>query len=190
MRYYDTQQADDLAGCREHLAEAIRLGGRKDPDAAMYRQQFAAFEGTHWSTERAKAAPVITAVPAEVRKALRMAREALEMTEEGSPHLPVRLVLVAEFLGQGVDGPGGLSEAVKLAERAVAVAHPDDPRRSRYHNAHAQALLRLAEHRGDRSMAVKAQTSAVRAGQLAHPYDPLQVGIVQTLHRARALASG
>ncbi|MFE3456486.1 hypothetical protein ACFXKD_03000 [Nocardiopsis aegyptia] len=176
----------DLESAREHLAEAIRLGGREDPDAALFRQQYAALETGRWAAANA-ANPA--ADPDELRGALRMAREALDMTEPDSPHLSMRLAQVAELLVQ-VEGPDRLAESLRLAERALEDAHPDDPRMSRYQQTHATLLQARAEHENDRALADHAEVSAVRAGHLAPAYDPMQARIIGTLQRARAFRSG
>ncbi|GAA1452245.1 hypothetical protein [Nocardiopsis tropica] len=184
MRYLDGKDVADAEGSCHHLEEAIRLGGREDPDAAMFRQQLAGSLGARWANTFAQDP---NADPTELAGALRLAREAVEMTGARSPHLPVRLVQVAEFLGQGAEGPGGITEALALAERALAVTHADDPRRSKFEHVRAQLLLRLAATEGSASTAVDAEVSATRAGHLAHPYDSSQVAILGTFRSARIL---
>ncbi|WP_017557274.1 tetratricopeptide repeat protein [Nocardiopsis baichengensis] len=188
MRYLDSGAQADIDGGLEHLREAIRLGGSEDPHAAMYRQQLAGTLGAQWAASALKDPGKD---PTELRESLRLAREALEMTDAGSPHLPVRLLQVAEFLGQGADGPDRLDEALEFAERALQVAHPDDPRMSKYQHTHAQLLLHIAAGKERKAgAAVEAERSAIRAGHLAHPYDPTQTKIVGTLQRARLLQAG
>ncbi|WP_150254214.1 hypothetical protein [Nocardiopsis deserti] len=186
MRYLDSDDPADAEGSRHHLEEAIRLGGSGDPDAAMFRQQLAGTLGARWASTFARDPDTD---PTELAGALGLAREALEMTDAHSPHLPVRLVQVAEFLGQGAEGPDGITEALALTERALAVAHPDDPRRSKFEHTRAQLQLRLAAREESASAAAEAEISATRAGHQAHPYDPSQVGILGTFRSARVLGN-
>lgn len=186
MRYLDGEDPEDAEGSRHHLEEAIRLGGSTDPDAAMFRQQLAGSLTARWAKTFARDPD---ADPTELAGALGLAREALEMTDAHSPHLPVRLVQVAEFLGQGVEGPDGVTEALALTERALAVAHPDDPRRSKFEHTRAQLHLRRATSEESPSAAVEAERSAVRAVHLAPPYDPSQMAIPGTFSSARVLGN-
>ncbi|MDA2803598.1 hypothetical protein [Nocardiopsis suaedae] len=187
MRYLDRDVHADGERAVERLREAVRLSGRTDPDAALIRQQLAATLAAVWANAFSRN-PGGTD-PAELAEGLRLAREAVELTPEGSPQYPVRLMQVAELLGQGADGPGRIGEAVEVAERALAAAHPDDPRLSQYQNSHALLLAHLAAEQGAADTAVTAEKSAIRAGHLAHPYDPAQMKIIGTMQRARMLSA-
>lgn len=186
-RYLGHGTDADGERAQEHLYEAIRLGGREDPDAAMFRQQLAGAMSAMWANAFTRD-PGGTD-PAGLGEPLRLAREAVELTPEDSPQYPVRLIQVAELLGQGADGPDRVAEAVELAERALAAAHPDDPRLSQYQHSHAQLLLHLATQEGAAGTAVAAEKSAIRAGHLVHPYDPAQLKIIGTMQRARMLSA-
>ncbi|MYR35301.1 hypothetical protein GTW20_24320 [Nocardiopsis alba] len=183
VRYVAEGDRADLDGGLEHLREAIRLGGSEDPDAATFRQQLAGALGVRWS--RALMEDPDTD-PAELAEALDVAREGLAMTDAHSPHLPDRLTQVAELLAQGAAGPEGLTEAVELIEGALSEAHPDDPRLSRFQHSHARILSLAAARPGaDPALAEAAETSALKAGDLAPAYDPAQAGIAATIRSAR-----
>ncbi|MFB8760846.1 hypothetical protein [Nocardiopsis alba] len=185
MRYIGSDDPADIEGALEHLERAIRLGGENDPHAADFRQQLAGALSIRWT--RALMDDPDTD-PSELAGALELAREALEMTEENSPHLPVRSMQVAEFLAQGAAGPEGLTEALGLTERALAMAHPDDPRLSRFQHAHAQIMSRIASQEdAPPGMALAAENSAMRAGHLAPAYDPTQLKIFETIRTTRLL---
>lgn len=188
LRYLDGGTHADGERAVEALREAVRLGGRTDPDAALFLQQLAATLAAMWANAFTRD-PGGTD-PAGLGEALRLARESVELTPEDDPNFPVRLAQVAEFIGQGADGPDRLAEAVETAERALAAAHPDDPRLSQYQHTHAMLKAHLATEEGSAGTAVDAEKSAIRAGHLAHPYDPAQMRIIGTIQRARMLSAG
>jgi hypothetical protein len=174
-RYPMTMASADIDESVELLTRASRERSRDDPQLADYHFDLgAALALRGQTTERI----------ADVMAAIVELGNGVELTPAGHPHYAKRLSalgLALAMVALSDTDTDMMNEALELHERAIAAAHPDDPRRAHYVNFFGQSLLLAADLFGDPQMRARGRRAFLDALRIAHPYDSMVPAYVRAI---------